>query len=149
MSAGTDTLDSVQTALTNAGVGQKISSASDWMIFKGNMNDSDPASSPTVADRAICLYETPGLPPLEAWALVYPGVQVVVRGKPDDYTAVREKIQDIFEVLHAGEVAIGSAFVYFYSRQSGPLSMGRDERRRPTLSWNFRSLRDTPVTVSP
>lgn len=149
MSAGTDTLDSVQTALINAGVGQKINSANDWMIYKGFLQDADPKTPKSIADRAICLYETPGLPPLEAWKIVYPGVQVSVRGAPDEYTLVREKIQDVFTVLHANEVAISSDFVFFYAQQSGPLSMGRDERRRPSLAWNFRSMRKTPVTVSP
>ena len=140
MSAGTATLDSVQTALINAGVGQKTNSANDWMIFKGFLQDGDP-----VADRAICLYETPGTPPLEAWAIDYPGVQVVVRGRADDYTAVRGKIQDVFTALHAREINISADFVYFYARQSGPLSMGRDERRRPSLSWNFRTMRNRPA----
>lgn len=145
MTAGTDTLDSVQTALVNAGVGQKTRSSDDWFVYKGFLQDG----ASICADRAICLYETPGTPPLEAWAIVYPGVQVSVRGKPDDYTAVRTKIQEIFDALHSNEVAIGADFVYFYARQSGPLSLGRDERRRPMLSWNFRSMRNTPVDASP
>ncbi len=142
MSTGTDTLDSIQSALTGVSpsIGQNSDSSADWMIYKGFMEDGA-----GTADRAICLYETPGKPPLEAWAIDYPGCQIVVRGVPDDYTAVRQKIQDIYYALHAQEVAIGAAFVYFYAVQSGPLSMGRDETRRPRLCWNFRSMRNRPT----
>lgn len=140
----TDTLDTIQSSLVNAGVGQKTNSATDWMIYKGMMQDSAPgATTPlAVADRAICLYETGGRPPLERWAIDYPGIQVVVRGQPDDYTAVRKKIQDIFNQLHANEGDLSADFVYLYATQSGPLMMGIDEKRRPRLGWNFRIMRN-------
>ena len=134
---GTQTLDGVQAALIAAHVGQKTSSADDWMIYKGDLPDQP--------DRAICIYETPGRPPLEAWAIDYPSVQLVVRGTVDDYTAVRNKIQDAFNALHAQETAIGAAFVYFYAINSGPLPMGKDEKRRISLAWNFRSMRNRPA----
>jgi hypothetical protein len=137
---GNDTLSSVQTALVNAGVGQKTDSAADWMIYRGFMEDG-----PSTADRALALYITPGSPPEELWAIDYPGVQIVARGKADDYAAVAQKLQDVFEALHSQEQAISGNFVYFYARQSAPLSMGRDERRRPSLSLNFRAMRNRPA----
>jgi hypothetical protein len=147
--AGTDTLDAVQNSLigSSPAIGQKTDSSQDWMVYKGQMQDSAPTDGPnkTVADRAICLYETPGRPPLEAWAIDYPSVQVKVRGKRDDYTAVRNKIQQIFEQLHANETPLGGQFVYFYAIQSGPLSGGIDEKRRPYLLWNFRCMRNRPA----
>jgi hypothetical protein len=145
--AGTDTLDAVQASLIAGGVGQKADSSADWMLYKGQMQDSAPTGAPSkiVADRAICIYETAGTAPLEAWAIDYPGVSISVRGKPDDYTAVRNKIQEVFEQLHANEAPLGSDFVYFYARQSGPLPGGSDEKRRPHLSWNFRCMRNRPA----
>jgi len=146
MSAGTDTIDRVQTALINAGVGQKTSSANDWMIYKWQMQDSDPASTKTIADRAICLYDTPGLPAEAGFQMDYPSIQVVVRSKPDDARAAREKMQDVFTALHGSEPALGvPPFVFFYAQQSAPLQMGIDERRRIRMSWNFRSMRNRPT----
>lgn len=139
MGTGDQTLDSISAALVTAGVGQ-TDTRQDWAIYQGFMEDGAP-----VADRCICLIETPGEAPLEAWLIVYPSVQVTVRGNADDYSAVKQKCQDIFSALHANEVAIGGAFVYFYSKQSAPISMGRDEKRRPKMAWNFRSMRNTPA----
>lgn len=141
-SPGTNTIDSVQIALINAGLGQDTDSAAEWMIYKWSMPDSDPAPSKTVADRAICLYDSPGRPAEEGFMMDYPDIQVVVRGNPDDFRAVRDKCQDIFLALHAQEPSIGAAFVYFYSKQSAPLSLGIDQRRRLKMAWNFRSMRN-------
>lgn len=136
---GVETLNSVLAALVTAGVAQSTTSGADWMIYVGMMQDI------SGGDRAICLYETPGRPPLEAWAIDYPNFQVVVRGKPDDYTAVRNKIQDAYYALHAQEAAIdGANVVYCYAMQSGPLPLGVDEKRRIRLAWNFRMMRNRP-----
>lgn len=144
--AGTDTLNGIQTALIGASIGQKTDSSADWMIYVGFMQDNNPASTTKIiADRAICLYETPGRPPLEAWAIDYPGFQVMVRGNSDDYTAARNKIHDVFKTLHAGEAAVGADIVYLYATQSAPLSMGVDEKRRPRLAMNFRMMRNRPA----
>jgi hypothetical protein len=138
--SGTDTLDSVQSSLVAQSVGQKTNSAVDWMIYKGNLPDGP--------DRAICLYEYPGGPPLEAWAIDYPNVQVVGRGKADDYTALRTKMQDVFNALHANEGPLDNAsdtgFVFFYAVGSAPISLGMDEKRRIRVALNFRAMRNRP-----
>ncbi len=103
------------------------------------------AGRPPAVDQAICLYETPGTDPDPAWNVIYPSLQVVCRGAPDDFTAVRQKIQDIFAALHGADGLLGSPFVYFYAKQSAPIPLGRDERRRLSLAWNFRSMRQTPT----
>ena len=139
MSGGSDTLDKIRAALIANNIGQ-VNSANPWPIFVGYMQDGPP-----VNDQAICLYETPGGVPLEAWAIVYPSVQVVVRGAPSGYTEARQKIQDIFTLLHGLDGALSDQFVYFYAKQSAPISMGQDERKRPSMAWNFRSERNTPT----
>ena len=144
-SPGTNTIDSVQIALLDAGIGQNTDSSADWMIYKWTMPDSDPAVAKKIADRAICLYDSPGMPAEPGFMMDYPDIQVRVRGNPDDWRATRDKIQDIFLALHAQEPAIGAAFVYFYSKQSAPLQMGLDQKRRPMMSWNFRSMRNRPT----
>lgn len=126
-------LDDIATALVTAGIGQITSNATDWFIFRGYFQDAP--------DRAICLYETPGVPPEEGLAIEYPGLQVRARGTLDDYQAARLKMQEIFDFLHGGEAAIGAAYVYFYAVQSGVIPMGQDANRRPHIVQNYRSMR--------
>lgn len=147
MGDGTNTLDAVAHALVAANLGQITSLNADWFISQGYMPDGPPG-----VDRAIAIYDTPGRPPERGSLnpLDYPSVQVTVRGGEADYQAIRDKIQAIYMTLNEQEAAIttvtGSPFIYFYSQQSAPLSMGRDERKRPKLSWNFRSMRYRPGT---
>lgn len=146
MTSGTDTINSVQAALVSASVGQNTDSTLDWMIYKWAMQDSDPAAvGKTVADRAICIYEAAGPAPDEPFTEDYPSIQVVVRSAPDDYALARQKIHDVFVNLHGQETAIGTAFVYFYAAQSGPIPMGIDQRRRIKFAMNFRSMRQRLV----
>lgn len=146
MGIGTSTLDGVSVALVAAGLGQVTNPATDWFISQGYMPDGVPG-----VDRAICLYDTPGSPPERGSLnpLDYPGVQVTVRGGEFDYQLVRDRIQQIYMALNEQEAAINpetaSPFIYFYSQQSAALSMGRDERKRPKLAWNFRSMRYRPT----
>lgn len=150
MGDGTSTLDCVSHALVAANLGQISAAGTDWFISQGYLPDGPP-----LADRAIGIYETPGRPPERGSLnpLDYPSVQIVVRGKEADYALVRDRIQAIYMALNEQEAAIatttGSPFIYFYSQQSGPLSMGRDELKRPKLAWNFRTMRYRPGTPIP
>lgn len=138
MASGNATLDAIRSYLIAQGIGQ-TNSTLPWQIYIGIMQDGPPQ-----ADQAICLYETPGMEPDPAWALIYPSMQIVCRGAPDDYTVVRQKMQDIFTALHGADGLLGSPFVYYYAKQSAPIQLGRDERRRLSMAWNFRSMRNTP-----
>lgn len=140
------TLDDISAALVAAGVGQITDSSADWMIYTGALQDSDVTVTGTkmIADRAIALYESPGLPAEEKWAIDFPSFQVRARGKQDDYQAVRAKMTDIFNALHAQETALGTAYVYCYCQQSAPMPMGQDEKRRQHFVLNFRVMRDRP-----
>lgn len=140
------TLEDIRAALVNANVGQITASNTDWFIYIGYLQDSpQTGAAKTIADRAICLYETPGEPPQELWAIDYPGVQIAVRGAPDDYQAARAKLQAIFDALHAEEVAIGSDYVYFTCLNSGPIPLGNDDLRRPKLAQNYSVMRNRPA----
>lgn len=142
--AGVDVLKQVQASLVAANIGQITDSSADWMIYRYNLPDATPTgqAAKPVADRAICLYETPGRPPLEAWKIDYPGFQVRVRGTNFGWEEARNKIQAIFEQLHANEPALGTDWVYFYGVGSGPMSLGRDTENRPSFVWNFRAMRN-------
>lgn len=148
---GTDTLDTVQASIVNAGLGQDGDSTKDWMVYKGALPDSSPNAAPakTIADKAICLYETPGRPPLEQSLIDYVAFQLVVRSAPDGYTEARQKIQQLFLQLHAKESALTTEFVYCYATQSGPLPLGQDTKRRVKLAWNFRAMRNRVVVTPP
>lgn len=147
MGSGTSTLDGVSAALVAAGLGQITSAGTDWFISQGYMPDDA-----SWKDRAIAIYDTPGSPPERGSLnpLDYPGVQVTVRGGEADYQLVRDRIQAIYMALNEKETDIdlgttgSDTFIYFYSSQSGPLSMGRDEKKRPKLAWNFRTMRYRP-----
>lgn len=140
MGTGSDTLDAIRAALISAGIGVAANPTStQWMIYEHFLEDGAPNH-----DRAIALYETPGEPPLQTWLITYPSFQVVVRGGPDEATEVRQKQQDIYDLLHCGNVVLGTAFVYCFAKQSAPIGMGRDERRRPKSAWNYRTMRNTP-----
>lgn len=147
MGTGSDTLDCVVAALIAAGVGQQNGSQTAWMIYVGAMQDGEIGLT-AIKDEAICLYETPGQVPEEGLALTYPAVQVRVRTAPDGYSAGRQKMQDVYDALHANEDPIKSGattpFVYFYAQQSAPIPMGMDVRRRHSFVWNFRTMRNRP-----
>ncbi len=125
--------DWIADSLVSQGVGSNVE-GTDWQVFVGYLQDAP--------DRAICVYETPGEAPLEAWAIDYPGFQVRVRGAPDGYAEAREKMHQIFLALHANETAIGSVFVYCYARNSSPTPLGNDTNRRPGMSMNFRTMKN-------
>ena len=145
MSENDDILKDIQAALVAAGIGQITDSKQPWMIYRNVMADTDPkATNKVVNDQAICLYETSGEVPEEGWSLDRPAFQIAVRGNPDDYDTVRAKLLECFDLLHAGETNVGTAYVYIYGKESGSISLGQDERRRTKLVNNFRVMRVRP-----
>jgi len=150
-SNGTNTLDSVQNALVTAGVGQISDPTADWFIIQGFMPDANPSKTDgggLTQDRIIAIYESPGEAPLERWAIDYPRFQVKVRGGEDKYQETRNKIADVFLALHANEEIMVAApegvtpFVFCYATHSAPVGMGRDDRNRFLMLYNFRTMRD-------
>ncbi len=123
-------LDDLETML----VAQSITGgATGWALFLGHL--------PPTPDKAVVIYETGGAASEVEFGLDYPTFQVMVRGEAGGYQAVRTKIQAIFEILHNSEENMpGSSYVNITGIQSAPLSLGRDETKRPQLSWNFRSI---------
>lgn len=148
--AGTSTLDLVTTSLVNAAVGQITDNAADWYIYQNAAPDSGPTPPPTFADRILVLFETGGRAPLERWAIQYPSFQVMIRGQADDYQTVRDKWQNVLDQLQSNEGDLGvPPFVYCYSMVSGPINLGMDEKRRPKLAINFRTMRNSVGAAPP
>lgn len=128
-------LDDISAAMVTAGLGQIADETADWMIREGYLQAGP--------DRSICLYAAGGPPPETGLAVGYPGVQVRVRGKANDYDAVQQKEAAIFAFLHAGNAPIqfGTGYVFCYAKTSAPLPMGQDENRRPALVRNYSIMR--------
>src|ERR1051326_5717979 len=97
-------VDDVGAALVAANLGHTDAGPTDWQIYFAYMQDQP--------DRSICIYESGGEVPETNWSLDRPHFQIRVRGKADDYQAVRAKAQEIFGVLHSGEAALGADYVY-------------------------------------
>lgn len=131
----TNILEDVIAALATAGIGQVTDDAADWRLRAGYIQANP--------DRSLCVYEAGGLPPEAGQPVDYPKFQVRGRGAPDDYLALRQKMQDVYNLLHAcnAPVLLGSTYVYCYAMQSGPLPLGQDENRRPSMAWNFRIMK--------
>lgn len=140
MGSGTSNLESIRAALIAAAVCPN-NATDDWACFIGSMPDGSPAPS-----AAICLYETPGEPPLEAWKIDYPSFQVMGRSVDQSgYSALRDKMQAVFYALHAQEAAVSDQIVFLYAKQSAPLPMGQDAGKRIRMAWNFRMMRNRPA----
>lgn len=134
-------LDDIGNALITAGL--VTTGAGDWKLMFGYLHDAP--------DRAVAIFEAPGGAPEQRWAIDYPDFQIQVRGKENDYPAVRAKLQAIFDLLHAGDVEINTtvsppsgAFVYVYAVSSGPVPLGSDEKRRPRLAQRYRTMKNRP-----
>lgn len=127
-------LDDVIAALVAANIGQ-VTGNGDWRLRAGYLQ-AEP-------DRSICVYEAGGMPPEAGQPVDYPKIQIRVRGNEDDYQVVRQKLQDIYNLLHSCDAptVLGPTYVYCYAIQSGPLPLGQDENRRPELVWNFRLMK--------
>lgn len=127
-------IDDVLAALVTAGIGQITSDTADWRLRGGYLQ--------ALPDRSICIYEAGGPPPEAGQPAQYPKIQIRARGTEDDYVAIRQKMQDIFNLLHScnAPAVLGPGYVYCYAAQSGPLPLGQDENRRPELVWGFRLM---------
>lgn len=122
--------DEIAAALTTAGV---VGGTSGWEVQRWHLQDTP--------DQVVVIYETGGDVPEERYALDRPGFQIRVRGLADDFRTPRQKLADVFNALHTGEVAIGTSYVFVYGVQSGPIPMGMDEKRRPSFVINFRTMK--------
>ena len=73
-----------------------------WPIYFSSLPDGE-ASSPKVADEAICVYDTDGLKDGRIMAsgevVVHEGFQVKVRAKSGGYQAAQKKLKQIAQFL--------------------------------------------------
>jgi hypothetical protein len=119
------------------GVG--ASSGATWPIKVGPLT-----SQP---DAVIAIIDAPGQSPNPKWLLDFPAIQVVVRGKPDDYPTAKAKADEVKDAL----LGIDAFTTPAGNRWDGVTMMGDvnylgpDENSRPQFSLNFRIIRE-PAT---
>jgi hypothetical protein len=112
-----------------------------WKCYKNFIPDDQ--------DQAIALYETGGFPAdTLARENESPTFQVAVRAKRFDYTACRNKWQEVFDSLqdaqqdYAGDPSDPLPGIYLMQAMAtGPLAMV-DEKQRPLLTVNFRVIKE-------
>jgi len=111
-----------------------VGAATGWRLGIGRITD-DP-------DTQIVIWDAPGEHPWPHVLLDYPYFQVMVRGAPDGYHDARQKAQDVYDEL------VGIYPITFSSGDRldaitvvGTVgSVGFDQRNRPLISANYRSI---------
>lgn len=100
---------------------------------------------PSDPDTAVCVYSTPGSQPglsvgVGMNTVDYPSFQIVSRSL-DAGTAISNE-QTIYEALHGltEQTIHGTYFNLIYAAQSGPASLGRDEKQRFMFARNYRAI---------
>lgn len=105
--------------------------ATGWELKKGFLPDD--------ADKAVCIFESPGLSPENdsTDTSFYPAFQIRVRGDAFGYEIARAKMQAIRDSLHHANI---TGLIYVYATQSGPTPLGNDGNDRPNFTMNFRTM---------
>lgn len=107
--------------------------ATGWGLFQ--------TALPAEPDRAVALFDGPGLAPGGRHTVERPALQVRVRGVAGGYAEARAKIDAIWTLLHAFTGTIG-ATAYSWILASGSVeSLGYDGNERPELVANFDVMR--------
>lgn len=124
--------------LVGANVGVLAPSDSDpWPIYEGQF--------PETVEQCIMVRDTGGKPPEVKVAINYPACQVLVRGDPTAYMAVKDKAHEVFVALHAIDASVTS-FPQLTSclSASEPNFLGYDANKRPVWSANFNCIVSLP-----
>lgn len=101
------------------------------------------AMMPETPDACVCVYESPGLAPMEtmgsaAFAVEQPGLQVICRGAKGDYPGARNKAVTIRRLLAAiTETSISGIHIMRISADGSLTPVGEDQNGRPMVTINF------------
>lgn len=98
-------------------------------------------------DQVIVMYDTGGQAPNPKWAVDFPTIQAMVRGKPNDYGTAWAKAREVRDaLLGLDSVTIGSDRWVSVTCPGDVGFVGYDDSQRPMLSVNFRLIIE-PSTV--
>ena len=132
--------------LINGGVASGYGGTSDYGVFISNV--------PTSPGAVIVLNRAGGLPDNPKWAVDYPAIQAIVRGKENASDAAYVKIKAVKDVLLGRESGLLPAvagittpeYVTSITLMGNILPLGRDDNNRILYSVNFRLIVE-PVTT--
>lgn len=117
----------------------QVEGATGWKLFTGTGMPAEP-------DQVVVLMEAPGIrPEMSLPALTYPQFQVMVRAGKLDYDTARDKLKDIYDLLHGGNSGrrlLGSATYHHILALSDPIPLGLDENERPEIAQNYHTARE-------
>lgn len=137
-------LDEIATLLTASTVAGSTTGTG-WLLFKGHMPDST-----QIGDKAVAIIETPGAGSLGRIDAKWHGIQILVRGVPqnsttaDVYITAQAKLTQARDVLHeytGSSGTSGNHYVGIWCQNAGFLQW--DEGWRPEFVANFNALRAT------
>ena len=108
-------------------------------IFVGRMTDRVSQDTPVV-----CVYDTPTEVPANAGYLRdEPTIQIVVRGKGNDYVDAWKKAEEVKGLLLGAKPRTINSVDYVGFFMNGDLfSLGYDEQDRPKIVANYRLVRE-------
>ncbi len=114
--------------------------ANTWQIEIGKLPESP--------DQVIAIMNSTGKAPNPKWAIDYPSVQAIIRGKSNNgYTDAKSKAQDIKDVLlglPSGEV--NGDIIVAVNMIGDIASMGFDTSDRPLFSVNFSLIVEPAIS---
>lgn len=98
-------------------------------------------------DQTITMYDTGGQAPNPRWAVDFPTIQAMVRGKPNDYSATWQRARAVRDaLLGIDSVTIGSDRWVSVTCPGDVGFVGYDDSQRPMLSVNFRIILEPSIT---
>lgn len=113
-------------------ISELFTAGAGWTRVVGKLGD-DP-------DQQVCFYDSGGMNPNAKWLLDYRSIQVVARGKPNEYGNAYSKIQAVKDTL----LGLEPVTLVSGDRIDGITGIGDitflhyDEKSRPVFSVNFR-----------
>lgn len=120
--------------------GYTFGGTSDWAVFIGQMQPEP--------DRCICVTDSGGRAPDPKWLLDYPSVQIIVRGGPNDYAAVADKVGHIKRVLLGMSSQLVNGDRWNHINMAGePSLLGFDQNKRPEFVLNFNLIIEPAVSL--
>lgn len=132
--------------LINGNVASAYGGTADYGVFTGQV--------PTSPGAVIVLNRAGGLPDNPKWAVDYPAVQAIVRGKENASDAAFAKIKavkDAFLGRASGLLPVVSGiatpeYVTSITLMGNIMTLGRDENNRALYSVNFRLIVEPATT---
>lgn len=114
-----------------------------YTVFRGFL--------PATPDKAVALFESGGSGQSNAFGgtVEQPGLQVIVRGAPDDYDVARLQIEKLYQALSGwGAFTVAGTRYLSFTPLQAPFPLGgKDGNQRQTFSVNFLVQKELSATT--